>query len=205
MHVHTLHCSLVLKVRSVSSLFTCTAEAERAAFHLVIPSRMYAWKLMAPAELPGTKRAKCRWKLSSDVEPRAHLSTGSMTPPLWVWPVTVYNSSPIGSWMHTTCFCCSSQMDLISSFSKGTPRVSVAIEKERSRASIASVVCLIPLVLLLQCLAISSFVMAFCTDDGGGFGIPAATISPLLADMRRSKSSLSHSKIANERRDMNVP
>ena len=83
--------------------------------------------------------------------------------------------------------------------------MSVDIEKERSRASMASVVCFTPLVLLLQCLAISSFEMAFCIADGDGSGMPADTISAFLADMRCSKFSLSHSKIAEESRDIKVP
>ena len=39
---------------------------------------------------PGTKRTRCRWKLSSDVQPRAHLQTGSCSPPFFTVPVRQY-------------------------------------------------------------------------------------------------------------------
>ena len=45
MYTGTLHCSLVLKVWRVLSLFACAGEADCAAFHLVIPSKMYAWEV----------------------------------------------------------------------------------------------------------------------------------------------------------------
>ena len=56
---------------------------------------------------------------------------------------------------------CSSQIWAVSSFSRGTPRASVAEERASSRDSISRVVVSVPLVVLLQCLIISSLEMAF--------------------------------------------
>ena len=60
--------------------------------------------------------------------------------------------------------------------------MSVAMEKDSRSSSITSVVSFKPLVLLLQCFAISSFETAFWTADGDGSGMPAAMSSDLFAE-----------------------
>ena len=128
-----------------------------------------------------------------------------MTWPFLSWPMVVYSSIPGGSWIHSTCFCSSLQMVVISSLNKGTPRVSVACERARSKASISSVVFWVPHVLCLQCLLSSSFEMACLTALSDGFDSPANVISLRLALMRRLWSSLSHSKMHWDSLDIKVP
>ena len=41
------------------------------------PSTKNTWKFTTPAAVPGTNLARCMWKLSKEVELRAHLSTGT--------------------------------------------------------------------------------------------------------------------------------
>ena len=54
--------------------------------------------------------------------------------------------------MHFTCFACSFQMITISSLKSGTPRVSVALVRDKMRSSIADEVSFSPRVRRLQCL-----------------------------------------------------
>lgn len=80
---------------------------------------------------------------------------------------------------------CSCQMSFISSLNSGTPKVSVAVERESKRESTSSCHCLLPSGVPATVLAISSLVKAFLTAAGDGFDSPALMSSPLLALMRR--------------------
>ena len=68
------------------------------------------------------------------------------------------------------------QMSMFS-FSKGLPRVSVAEERDSINVSRRSTVLFTPLVILLQYLTNSSFVMASLTPVSDGCSIPAAASS----------------------------
>ena len=96
-------------------------------------------------------------------------------------------------------------ISITSSSSNGTPSVSVACCSERKRWSISWTVSTLPLVRLLQCFASSFFVIDLLTASNERFLIPANTNWPRLAFRRRFMFSWSHSKMAPDCLDMNVP
>ena len=96
-------------------------------------------------------------------------------------------------------------MSFMSSLKTGTPRRSVAVDKLSKSFSMRSVVLSVPRVLLRQCLANSSFVMAFFAALSDGLTMPALTSSLFLSVIKRSKSSASYSKMLFNNFPMNVP
>ena len=155
--------------------------------------------------VPGINLAKCRWKLSKEVEPLAHRNTGSLTPPFTRCPVMVYKGIPGESCMHDTCHFCSGHTAVsMSSMNSRTPRVSVAIDMDSISNEIINFFIFIYfiildvaselLVLRLQWRAISSFVTAFRTASSDGLATPAILSSPLLVLYSSVRSSASHSK-----------
>ena len=191
-----------------------------SAFQRVMPSSRNAWKFVAFADVPWMKRAMWRWKLSRDVVPRAHGRTGSWTPPFFnvallaphrhphdqrMPPLygtlcsdsaAAYSSgTPGGSCRHATCRRCSAQIVVISSVSRGTPSVSVASASARRSVSMAVTVASVPRVLLRQCRARSSRVIAFRMADSDGDAMLASWNLALFACCSSLWSSASHSNM----------
>ena len=172
----------------------CTAAAARAELHLQMASRMYAWKLTAPAELPDTNLARWRWKLSREVEPCAHLNCHTALLYVACHGVELHTRRVLdaGNVLHLL------HPDHLHLLLQYRDAEGVSCHGKGEKYLLDGVHGLLS---TLQCLAISSLLTAFWTAVGSGFGTPAAISSDLLAAKRRSRSLLSHSKMAADSRD----
>lgn len=159
--------------------------------------------------LPGIKRSMCRWKDSSDVDPLAHLYTGSCWLPFWIVPVLVYNWT-LGSstsWMQGMCCFCSCQICWIAVlFSRGMPMVSFPLsdEKVSINSLMRRVVSSTPCVRHLQCNASSFLVICMEMSSCRVLQMPLALSWDFLAAYNLWRSSASHSNTQGDNLDMKV-
>ena len=160
---------------------------------------------MSERHKPGMKRLRWRWKDSKDVEPLAHLYTGSRKPPFMNAPVSVYRATSGRSWMHLMCFFWTCQMCCILSLSKrGTPRESFPLLpiSPCSSSSSSFVVVSSPRVLLRQWRASSSLDRCLLMSSSVRQGRPCDWSGCFLASRNRAKSVASHSNTHIDKRDM---
>ena len=148
----------------------------------------------------------CRWQLSKEVDPLAHLYFGRRIPPLRTVPVWMYSWNSGLSWIHATCFCCFCHMSCIRwVFRRGTPIVSLPVSPSNadSNSVMRAMVSFSPRVVLLQWSAISLLEILWRTSTSDGSDMLSCNISYRFAAFSCSMSSESQTKIHWLRRDMN--
>ena len=149
----------------------------------------------------------CRWKDSSEVEPRAHWYTFSSTPPWWLCQPP-YRAEPLVgqgySWRALLPFSHSSQILLL--LKRGTPSVSrpCSPSKNSVRLVMLRTMSSVLWVVRRQWSANSRLVILLRSSLSPGSFMPWLSISLFFAYLGRSRLLLSHWKMHCDSLAMNV-